>query len=328
MWIIALGVLLIACAAIAGERTPANDLVTALTSVHRRHTSVETTTDADGHTKVVVRGRHFDGRPFLRALSARLLDNDPAVASLDIDLDLKVATLNGFNDEALDDAEVKVVARGGEIQEFNITGKFDSADLKGELRERADHRHMVYLETNDAGTFLRWIDVYRRVQAGRLLMAVAAPTADHLPQDGIVSMRDFTVTAEPAWKDLFLTDKAGRRAYQHAVFSRLRMQFTASPSQVSLTDGHMTGSTFDANIAGKVDLSSKTMDIRGVALRANQYRPEILPASVSGQLFGLRYTLAGPLQKPGLRLDNAEILTPGFLRQFFSFKPDGLDLMP
>ncbi len=152
---IALGAALSALAALAGgsarAATPANAVALALAMEQGRHCSVVRARDADGRAQVTVRGNFCDGRRFLAVVRAALAGEDATAARLDIDLDIRVGTLAGFNNETLRDASLRLSARGGEIKKLALAGKLDGGDVAGGLRRARDGRGVIHLEAGDAG---------------------------------------------------------------------------------------------------------------------------------------------------------------------------------
>jgi hypothetical protein len=313
-----IGVALSVCVTIVGDRTsvaaPIDTLVDAFTAADGDRTSVETVRDPDGSIKVGVRGDVFDGRRFLKSIFAELSTNDPT--SLALNLNIKVATLTGFNGEALHNAELILSRQRGEILEFGVTAKFaDDADFVGELRAGRDNRRMIHLEANDAGALFRFLNVYQRIQKGR--MSLDIPTSDYATQNGILDVRDFAVVGEPALKPLTTLPQAKRAAdapsAESLQFSRLRVEFKPSAGNVLMIDGIVRGPSVAATATGELDLSNNDIKLRGVVLpfgAVNQALPDF------DRTF--TYQIAGPLQAPALRVNPIAAVAPGILRKLLA----------
>ena len=149
---IAAGLALSGCVVFANARTSlaasGNDLIAAFSSADGKRSTIKTSQQGDGPTKVTLRGEYYDGRPFLRAVFAGLTMSEPISSAFDVDLDVKVSTFAGFNDEALHDVELRLSEKRGEIVEFALSAKLGLADLRGELRRGPEGRLTVYLETD------------------------------------------------------------------------------------------------------------------------------------------------------------------------------------
>ena len=86
--------------------------------------------------------------------------------------------------------------RNGHIRNFGMAARLGSAALSGDLRAYPGGRQVIYLELNDAGALLRFTDMYSRVIGGQMWLAMDPPTADGMPQDGVINVRDFSIRGE------------------------------------------------------------------------------------------------------------------------------------
>ena len=120
----------------------------------------------DGALRVVMRGDVYDGRAFVKSRDRRS-DRQSAARSAtspDVDLDMKLGAVVGFNGEALRSVDLKMSRRAGEIRSFGLNAKIGrDATLTGELRGRgqADARWSI-CETTDAGAL---VSLHRRLFA-------------------------------------------------------------------------------------------------------------------------------------------------------------------
>ena len=145
-------------------------------------TSLKAERGADGIVKVMMRGDVFDGRGFLKsAITGK--DSDPKSKSknIDLDIDLKLGAVAGFNGEALRSVDSKFSRRNGIVRAFTLNGKVGrdtpvTADLR--LRGQGQGRDIIALQTNDAGAFLRFTDMYSKVIGGQLALALEPPTVE------------------------------------------------------------------------------------------------------------------------------------------------------
>jgi hypothetical protein len=132
-------------------------------------TSLKADRGADGVLKVTMRGDVFDGRGFLKsAISGKEADPKTKAKNIDLDVDVKLGAVAGFNGEAVRSVDVKLSRRNGTIRSFALSGKLGrDTPLTGDLRRPAQGRDVIYLETNDAGAFFRFNDTYSKVVGAR-----------------------------------------------------------------------------------------------------------------------------------------------------------------
>ena len=141
-------------------------------------TSLKAERGADGVVKVMMRGDVFDGRGFLKsAISGKEADPKSKSRNIDLDIDLKLGAVAGFNGEALRSVDSKFSRRNGVVRNFTLSGKVGrdtpvTADLRG--RGQRQGRDVIVLQTDDAGAFFRFTDMYSKIIGGQLELAIGA----------------------------------------------------------------------------------------------------------------------------------------------------------
>lgn len=139
-----------------------------------------------------------DARPFLKSLGGpdskggrEAKDANPK----DIDADIQVPIVTGFNEEALTGATLKLALHGKTLRAANITGRFRAAPFAATVTRGERGVPTLAVESADAGATLRFVDVYRRMYGGRLTAGIGLNDG---PQSGVVQIRDFILRNEPA----------------------------------------------------------------------------------------------------------------------------------
>ncbi|MDP3078562.1 DUF3971 domain-containing protein, partial [Bradyrhizobium sp.] len=184
-------------------------------------TSLKAERTADGALKVIMRGDVFDGRGFLKsAMSGKETDPKSKTKSIDFDVDLKLGAVAGFYGEALRSVDVKFSRRNGAVKSFTLSGKLGrDTPLTADLR-RPQGRELIYLETADAGAFLRFSDTYAKVVGGQLSLAMDPPTVDPSAKEGLINVRDFSIKGEASLDRAVAGGPAGSQS--GVSFSRVR----------------------------------------------------------------------------------------------------------
>src|SRR5712672_698355 len=250
-------------------------------------TSLKADRGADGVLKVTMRGDVFDGRGFLKsAISGKEADPKTKAKNIDLDVDLKLGAVAGFNGEAVRSVDVKLSRRNGTIRSFALSGKLGrDTPLTGDLRKPAQGRDVIYLETNDAGAFFRFNDTYSKVVGGQLQLAMDPPTIEPSAKHGLINVKDFSVKGEAALDRLAASAPA---AGQSGVsFSRARAEFTRQNGQLTIREGVLKG-------------------------------PMIGGGSNEG-LFAVTYEVVGTTDKPVLRVNPISAILPGVSRKIMEF---------
>ena len=109
--------------------------------------TIETQRGADGRLQIDIRGERFDGRRLIKRLLTDMRDAPSAPTGADFDLHIAVGTLAGHNGEELRHVDLRLVRRGGRIDDFALTGRTSGgAAVLGDVRgggagvRRALHR--------------------------------------------------------------------------------------------------------------------------------------------------------------------------------------------
>jgi len=282
----------------------------------------------DGVIKVTMRGDVFDGRSFLKsAISGRDADPKSKAKMIDVDIDLKLGAVAGFNGEAVRSVDAKMSRRNGFLRAFTLSGKVGhDTPFTADMRGRQQGREMVYLQTADAGAFLRFIDTYSKVIGGQLTLAMDPPTPDQGPKEGLINIRDFSVKGEA---QLDRAVAGGPVSTQNGIgFSALGAEFTRQSGQLSIRKGVVKGPTIGATIEGSIDYVGNQVRMNGTFIPMyglNNMFGQIpffgifLGAGSNEGLIGVTYEVVGTPSAPVLRVNPISALAPGLTRKIFEF---------
>jgi hypothetical protein len=282
----------------------------------------------DGVLKVTMRGDVFDGRGFLKsAISGKEADVKGKTKNLDTDVDVKLGAVAGYNGEALRSVDAKLSRRGGTIRSFTLSGKLGkdtplTADLRGPAQQGRD---VIYLETNDAGAFFRFTDIYAKMTGGQLALAMDPPTVEPSAKEGLINVKDFSVKGEAALDRLAANGQAGME--NGVSFSRVRAEFTRQNGQLTICDGVLKGPLIGGTIGGNIDsqnqvrMSGTFVPMYGLNNMFGQI-PIVglfLGGGSNEGLIGVTYEVVGTLGQPVLRVNPISAMAPGVLRKIFEF---------
>ena len=291
---------------------------------------------ADGALRVSVRGDVYDGRGFVKSTLTGPA-NSKQKTDKDVDLDIKIGTVVGFNGETLRGLDLRLSRRGGVIKSLALKAKLGrDAPLTGDLRGRGTNgRQVVFIESNDAGAFFRFTDMYSKVAGGEMWVALDPQSADLAPQEGLLNIRDFVVRGEGALERVAAApEQAGGTSYG-VQFSRLRVEFTRSLGRFTIRDGLLKGPAIGGTVEGSIDYHRDEVRMRGTFVPLyglnNMFgQLPIVGPFLGGSnegLLGVTYEVVGPPSTPVLRVNPISAVAPGLLRKFFEF-PGGNAPMP
>lgn len=285
----------------------------------------------DGVLKVTMRGDVFDGRGFLKsAMSGNAKDADKSkMKNIDLDVDLKLGAVMGSGGEALRSVDVKLSRRNGLLRTVNLAGKIgrDSTPVTAELRRaQGQGREVILLETNDAGAFLRFADVYTKIYGGQLELATDPPNPDGGTREGLINVRDFIIKGEQAIDRQAAGAPTGT---QNGVsFSRARAEFNWQNGQLSVRDAVLKGPIIGGTIEGKIDYPANQVRMSGTFVPIyglNNMFGQIpivglfLGGGSNEGLFAVTYEIVGTPSQPVVRVNPISAMAPGLLRKIFEF---------
>jgi uncharacterized protein DUF3971 len=294
--------------------------------------SVKADRGSDGTLRVTVRGDLYDGRGFVKSAMTGANETKPK-RDKDIDLDVKLSTVLGFHGETLRGLDLRVSRRNGVITSLALNGTLGrNTPLNGDVRGRGTSgRPVVFVETNDAGAFFRFSDIYPKIVGGEMWVALDPQSADQSPQEGMLNIRDFHVRGEAA-----LDRVAGSPPQQPGQpppgveFSRLRVDFTRTPGRFVIRDGLVKGPVIGATVDGYLDYNRNDVRMRGTFVPLYGLNNMFGQIPIFGLFFGgsnegllgVTYEVVGPPSAPVLRVNPISAVAPGLLRKFFEF-PSG-----
>jgi hypothetical protein len=301
-------------------------------------TSLQAERGPDGVIKVTMRGDVLDGRGFLKSAITGNSEDDSRsnTRKVDADVNLRLDAVSGFNGEVVHSVDAKMSRRGGTIRSFVLSGKLGrDTPITADLRARTEGRAVIYLETNDAGAFLRFTDTYSKVIGGQLRLAIDTPTVELGPTEGLLNVRDFTVKGEASLNRLAADSSA--EAQSGISFSRLRAEFIRQNGQLTIRDGILKGPRVGGTIEGDIDYPGNQVRIRGT------FVPLYWPNNMLGQvpvlglflggpsnegLFGVTYEVVGTPGQPVFRINPISAMAPGVLRKIFEVNKNPNDFPP
>jgi hypothetical protein len=277
----------------------------------------------DGVLRVTMRGDVYDGRHFVKGSLAGAQEKPKK--QIDLDLDIKIGTVAGYNGETLRGLDLRLSRRGGHIRSFAMTSKIGrDTPLNGDLRLRArDNHQVVYFETDDAGSLFRFTDMYPRMFGGQIWVAMDPPTQEELPQVGHVFVRSFSVRGEPAL-DRVVSGAPG--VPKGSVdFSELQADFTRFTGKMAVREGVVRGPLVGATVEGQVDYVKDEVHLRGTFVPfygLNNMFGQIpivglfLGGGSNEGLLGITYEATGPPSAPRISVNPVTAIAPGLLRKF------------
>src|SRR5690242_7667859 len=227
---------------------------------------------------------------------------------------------------------MKFSRRNGAIKSLALTGKIGrDTPLSAELKTRGHGvgRDLIYVQTNDAGAFFRFSDIYSKMIGGQLMLAMDPPTVEPSAREGLMNVRDFTVKGETALDRVVAGGPKGAKST--VSFTRLRAEFSRQNGQLTVRDGVVKGPMVGATIEGSIDYVANQVRMSGTFVPLyglNNMFGQIpvlgffLGGGSDEGLLGVTYEIAETRGTPVTRSIPNKAMAPGVWRETFEFSTD------
>lgn len=291
--------------------------------------------NASGRLQVTARGATIDMRPHLPTKSGSSPGKNPRkedARGIDLDVEAKLAT--GHNGQIISNFKLRVSQTGAQLRSLEFSGNSGRAGLRGEMKSQ----HRLEVVSDDGGALLSFMDIYRRMEGGRLrLIADLSATS----ASGVLQVGNFIIRNEPALRRLVLEgvvrrDAQGREKLDlsSVEFSRLQFAFVRNQSRFHIRDGVISGPAVGATLAGTVDFSRNAVNMQGTFVPAyglnNMFSNiplfgPILGGGKNEGLLAVNFRVTGAASSPYLTINPLSAIAPGFLRKIFgaaAIQPD------
>jgi hypothetical protein len=291
----------------------------------------------DGNVfKTAVKGSAIDLRPFVKSfMSGAQTDTQ------DADLDLKAATAIGFGDERGSALDLHLSRRGQALTDFRFDGRIGRADVNASLSREG--RPLVTIDTRDAGAFLRFVDLYRHMSGGDMVLRLTPSVGS---QAGAVSIRNFSLRNEEALGRIFAAAPPPHTASDsgspyiapldpgEVQFNRMQASFVRNAGRLDIREALIVGTQAGITVSGAIDFAKNTQSLSGtfvpayglnnVFSKVPLFGPLLGGGSNEG-LLGVNFRVAGSLSQPEFSVNPLSAMTPGFLRKLFDLGGPGDD---
>jgi hypothetical protein len=297
-----------------------------------------------GLTRVSLKGNVGDARPLIKFMTAPPKGGQRGAAGAggsDLDLDLALNIMTGFNDEAMTGVAAKLSSRKGDLRGLQFSGRFRGAAVEASLGREA-RAPVLSLRSADAGATLRFLDIYKRMIGGKL--ALNAALAD-TSQTGTITINEFGLKDEPALRRIAsqqpqssISDEHGGQLPRFDVdqvgFTKLEAAFQRSQGRIDFKDVVIYGQQVGFTLSGYLDQARDRTDISGTFVPVyglnNAFSQVPIVGLILGGgnrnegLFAVDFRISGQASSPTLSVNPLSAVAPGILRKFFGWAmPDG-----
>lgn len=288
---------------------------------------------------VRINGKSYDARSLIKLYaSTGGASASSAAERTRISLDASVERVGGFGDEALSEVRIGYAGNGTDPSSVSLTAKTRSGTALRMSDAPENGRRTVRLASTDAGSVLRFLDIYEHMVGGRLEMVLAGQGGNRLA--GQVDVREFIIENEPRIASLVASTpaqnnpsmaqpaRAGINA-RRARFDRGFALIEKGPGSLKLDRGILRGTEIGATFQGMLYDQNGRISLAGTFMPAyglNRVFGEIpligqiLGNGRDGGLIGITYKLTGEMKNPQLQVNPMSVIAPGIFRSIFEFR--------
>jgi len=293
---------------------------------------VEGTIGDDRIWKIKATGTTFDAKDLFRSLLALGNTSDAEIKPLHpakgVDLTANIDTVLGHGDISLRKYKAKISERGEKLVSVDASGTFDGgAPLSVVLK---DDSRVLHADSSDAGQALRLIGFYPNMQGGRLRLDVNLEAKGAAEKSGELWVEDFRVLGDPIVSEVYSGGEANpeggkpKKVLREVLeFQRMRAPFEIGHGQFVLDDSYLRGPLLGASIRGTVDYNTRRIALGGTYVPLQGINAAICDFPVLGPVvagfdcqgvFGITYSIEGPMASPQVYVNPLSMFTPGILR--------------
>ena len=206
-----------------------------------------------------------------------------------------------------------------------LTGRFSGRVNGGVPVEGALEDGAIRLESANAGAVLRDAGLVDRVSGGAMELTLT-PAGGRGSYDGTLRVQGIRLYRAPAMAKLLsavsVVGLIDQLEGQGIVFDEVAAEFRLTPSRITLYSSSATGASLGLSMDGVFDPQAKVMDMQGVISPFYLLNRVGSVFTRRGEgLFGVSFTLRGPVADPAVSVNPLSLLTPGTFREIFRRPP-------
>ncbi|MBC05331.1 AsmA-like C-terminal domain-containing protein [Thalassospira sp.] len=237
------------------------------------------------------------------------------------------------NGELLADVRGSIHTVGQEWDRLVLNGAFgDRANVFAQVTREDFQTRKVTLTSEDAGRFLRAVDMYDNLLGGRMTIEGTVDERDFAqPFSGQASIAEFRVVNAPIAARVLsaasLTGLGDVLQGNGISFNELNGEFTYVNDVLALSKVAANGSAVGVTANGSIDLAKSEIRLAGSivpiyalnsALGAIPILGDILVGEEGGGIFAPTYTIEGDLDEPDITVNPLSTFVPGVFRNLIT----------
>ena len=189
-------------------------------------------------------------------------------------------------------------------------------------------RSAIRILSADAGNVLRSAEFLRNASGGTLQLDLNPLGKNEF--DGRAIINDVRIQDAPAFAELLnavsVVGLLDQMAGEGILFTDVESRFRIGPNRIAIAQGSAVGPSMGVSADGIYHTDTRSFDMQGVVSPIYVLNAIGRPIARKGEgLFGLNYTLRGPVEDLRISVNPLSVLTPGIFRNIFRRPPPSLD---
>jgi len=274
---------------------------------------------------VALEGESFDMRPYIE----RLIGEQETTELPPLKLSARLRRLILSDEYVLDNMQGRAAYEGKEWQEMTASGDLNGdAPVNVSLKLEETRRNVTVTSAN-GGALMRGLGIFSTGIGGELeILATMHEGIEGNPVRGRVRMADFRVVDAPTLAQILtvgslsgVADILGNKGIR---FVQFQTAFEMKGGQIRIRGARTVGPELGISLDGIIDQNRNEVALQGTLVPAYTINSvlgkipilgDLLTGGKGGGVFGLTFTVTGPITKPKVTVNPLSVLTPGVLRE-------------
>lgn len=281
----------------------------------------------EGGHRLDARGERLDVSGWLEGGDSRDFSFERFPA-LDVKLDLKELVLG--EGRSLADLKGMIQCTPAICESAHIAGRAKDAPFGFRIARAGSSLRQVEAKAEDAGAFLRALNIYDNMEGGVLDLSGRFNDAiPSRPLEGLLRISEHRIGDAPVLARLLtlasLTGALNTLQGKGITFSRLHAPFALEDDVITLKDAKTHGAAMGLTAEGTIRFPGQALDLKGIVVPSYTLNTVLGNVPIIGDvltgggegIFAARYSIKGSSGDPDVSVNPLSILTPGFLRNLF-----------
>lgn len=296
--------------------------------------SLDVKPDGDGFA-VTIRGDQFDLKPMLRRYFAldKTSTGAPQATSVNqaVAIDVSVKRALGFYSVTAYNFQLGLTLKGEDVLKASLQAQFTEGNTISLITNPSTGGRLLSVAFNDAGTVLRFLNVYPRLLGGSGSLTMRTDLANHV-DTGEIRMKNFSLVGEDRIAEIVGNHKDSRNLIaknNRLNFGDGRAQFVRRSDRIEVKEAVIDGGSFGGTLRGFMYTKARQYDLVGtyiplLGLNSIFQKLPLIGQILGGRkgegLVGVTFAVRGDLDNPHFLVNPVSLLAPGLFRSLFEFR--------